>query len=256
MNVFLELKKRGIKLKKSDIFFKGYYTTAVGKVISIDSNKCDRDKKIYFLEDKNRNIIPCYETKITFVTGTEYEGMGTNEIKQLEKEGKLFSASSLELYREYYELDKDEDLMCCLKYGYSAQSRKYIESIMNEIGLIDLNAKEELITFQNPEIVRFYFNASTEIGRLDDNLWVAQTCFRYVIDDFGIIKMYFNHKPNNKEIKTAFGIDHFQSSPHEVFTCKECGQLKNWIDIPGNIIVKYAYSEARYCGCEKRIGLM
>lgn len=257
MSIINELKNRGISIIKSDDFYKGYYNTPKGVVISMDKSKCENG--IYLLTNNNGRIFPCGDHMMYVLTGTEYAGkVSTNkEAQQLAKEGKIYSFKSSDLYDEYYDFKNDKELESCFKYGYSSRSREYIESIMKEIGLIEyteasngsMSTDGEPTMFEILHEYDLFMNATTEVGKLEDRLWIVQTCHQIEIDDFAVIKMYFDHDPSIDNIRKAFSIRSFEIKPIEIFTCWECGHLTNWLDIDGDIDKKYEMVRERYCGC-------
>jgi hypothetical protein len=254
MGILLELKNRGIEVAKSNRLYRGYNMTPKGVVVS--DRKCENE--IHFLEGSNGKIFPCNETSVYIITGTKYEGKvyTKEELQKLVEQGEIFSFKSYELYSEYYDFPNNVELECCFKYGYSSRSRKYIEKVMNNIGLIsytdatnygggELGEPTEfdvLITFDD------FLDADIQLGKIG-NMWIAQTCYQYVIDDFAVIKMYFNRRPSSNDLKLAFAIRSFEQKPIEIFNCWECGHLTNWLDYDGDIKTKYDMAKEKYCGC-------
>ena len=257
MSIINELKSRGVSIVKSENMYKGYYNTPKGVVVSMDKSQCEDG--IYFLTNDKGKVFPCDDHVIYILAGTEYVGkVSTNkEAAELAKEGKIYSFKSSDLYDEYYDFKNNKELECCFKYRYSSRSRKYIETIMKEIGLINytdanngsMKPEGEPTNFDVIRKYSIFLNADTEVGELENKLWIAQTCYMIDIDDFAVVKMYFNHNPSIDDIKTAFAIRKFESKPIEVFTCWECGHLTNWLEIDGDIDKKYEMARERYCGC-------
>ncbi|WP_290770695.1 hypothetical protein, partial [Anaerofustis sp.] len=128
---------------------------------------------------------------------------------------------------------------------------------MSDIGLIEYitsNDEDEIseATLTNFDSVCKYCtfpNAYTYVGQIGGQ-WLAQTCYKTTIDDFAVIKMFFNHKPTYKEVRIAFDIRDFEQKPIEVFKCSKCKQLTNWLDFDGYIHDKYNMAEDKYCGCK------
>lgn len=235
------------------IYIRGIITL----VVSQNKSKCEDG--IYFLGNVKGRIFPCNDQKIFITSGTEYDGKikTKEEADRLANEGKIFSFKSSELYSEYYDFQSNQNLECCFKYGYSPRSRKYIETIMSEIGLINYTdaSNGSMCEDGNPtdfDVVckyNLFMNAETKIGMLESNLWIAQTCYQIETDDFAVIKMYFNHNPSDAELRTAFTVRKFELNPIEVFTCYECGRLTNWLELQGDINQKYDMAVEKYCGC-------
>lgn len=243
MSILAELQKRGIEVSKTDIFRRGYYTTPKGVAISKKMKKCE--KGIYLLKLSNGKTIPCGTGKVYFVKGTEYENanLSLEEADKLVEEGKLFGFKMRDLYKEYYDFKNDPELECCCNYGYSCASRKYIESVMNEIGMIDFIEADNYRDGKDGEMLEFdvirTYRDIVEIGKLDENTWVAQTTYQFGLDDLGIIKMCFNHMPTDDELRAAFTIRNFTSEPIEVYK-KICNDTwVNWLDFDGDITEKY-----------------
>lgn len=251
-----ELKNRSIEIIKTDDFFIGYYTTEVGVAVSRKEEKCESG--IYFLKDRNGRPFPCNNDTIYVASGTEYAGKvkSNAEAEQLAKDGKIYSFKSSDLYTEYYDFEHNKELECVFKYGYSLRSRKYIETLMEKIGLkyyTDVSngsgkPEGEPTNFNNPKTVKIYSNSETLIEKINEE-WLAETEFWFAPDDFAEIKMHFNHEPSTEDLKTAFSIRKFEQRPLEIFKCRSCGRLVNWLDIDGNITEKQQYAEERYCGC-------
>ena len=261
MGILTELSKKGMEVIKSDRFYRGFCNTSNGIVTSIFEDKCETG--IYFLRLKDSNgkdnIIPCLDSTTYIVSGTEYEGKinSINEAEQLAKEGKIYSFKNYDLYAEYYNFNNNEELECCFKYGYSSRSRKYIEAVMKNIGLINYMDTSNGLGGKDGEPSKFdmvckyslYANANTEIGKIQSDLWIAQTCYSISVDDFAVIKMYFSRKPSVKDVEAAFQIRRFEKEPIEIFKCWECGNTTNWLDIEGSIERKLDMIKEEYCGC-------
>ena len=252
MSILSELKRIGIDVTKTDNFFRGLRKTEVGYTISRKPSMCE--KSIYFLKRSESGVYPCNDQTLYVVFGTEYEDeISTREdAERLAAEGEIFSFKSSDLYAEYYNFAEDRDLECCFKYGYSAKSREYIESIMEEIGLIKYTQEDnqslQYVTKDN--VIKVYdiiISAKTYVGKVED-MWIAQTSFQ-VLDDITTIRFFFNRMPSEEDIRTAFTIKKFDEDPIEVFKCYECGHLTHWLDLPGDIADKRHMAEERYCGC-------
>lgn len=257
MNIIKELNKRNINVIKTEDLYKGYYVTDKGIVITERKSKCEDG--IYFLENDKGRVFPCNDQRIYITSGTEYDGKikTIEEADRLADEGKIFSFKSSDLYSEYYNFKDNRDLECCFKYGYSGRSRAYIESVMNNIGFLyytdaangSMKTEGEPSSFEVICKYSVFLNAETEVGKMKSDLWIAQTCYQIGSDDFAVVKMYFNHKPSKSDIKTAFAIRRFEMKPIEVFRCCECGHLRNWLDLQGDISQKYNMAKEKYCGC-------
>ena len=137
--------------------------------------------------------------------------------------------------------------------GYSMRTRAYIDGVMNKIGLTHYTDFE----YDTPEwfevLEKFECGifGTTEVGKLNENEWIARTCYQFEIDDFQIIKMYFNKKPSSESVRTALTIRNFERRIvcNEVFVCYECARLTHWLDTPGDICGKFNHLKDNYCGC-------
>lgn len=265
MSILSELEQRGIKIEKAKgaisdyAFYRGYRTTPQGAVAAVES-RCDEGMKIYFLNlitDKE-TFLPVTDKKIYILYGTEYANkkLTEEEAEALGKEGKICAFKVGDLYAEYYHFSEDTELESIFRYGYSVRSRKYIAKIMQNIGLTSWTEAEDSYTgdgklerFDHSERFAIALNADTEIGKLGDRHWLAQTCIRAGIDTFTVVKQHFDHHPSVDQINTAFDIRRFEYNPKEVFTCWECGRMTHWLDVPGNLHDKLDRAEDNYCGC-------
>lgn len=255
LGIIKELKKRNIDVVKSDQFLRGYYTTKAGIVISNQKDKCEQG--IYFLQNGQGNMFPINENPIYITTNTDYnESTSKEDLKKAASQGEIYAFKGADLYIEYYELYNDKNMECCLKYGYSYRSRKYIESVMMDIGLIEYSisnhekepSERTPTNFESICKYGIFENADTYIRQIN-NQWIAQTCFSESLNGFTVVKMYFDHKPRYKEVRMAFDIREFEENPIEIFNCSKCGRLTNWLDSDGYIFDKYNMAKDKYCGC-------
>lgn len=261
MGIIETLKIKGIEIIKTPSLYVGYERTDAGL------NGTRRTEKvsdgIYFLHikagDKGELVMPCCDKTIYISYGTEYFGTisSEDEAKKLSEQGKIYSFNSADLYAEYYDFTNNKELESFFKYHYSTRTRKYIEGVMQKIGLThytdaEIGSSKEGTPEEFDVVERFESGimATTEIGKLGDE-WIAQTCFQFEIDGFAIIKMHFNRKPSFDSVKTAFAIRNYEKSItcQEVFKCWECGHLVHWLDSPGDISEKLKHLEDKYCGC-------
>lgn len=256
MSILEELGKRGIDVTKTDSIFYGLQKTEKGYISTRDSSKCERG--VYFLELSNGATIHCDDSIVYLVKGTEYEDKvkSKEDAAKLASEGKIFSFKSSDLYAEFYNFAEDRELECCFKYQYSSRSRDYIEKIMKEIGLVrytdasNYGGGEDgvMSSFQILRIYDIFINLDIYVGKIGD-LWIAQAVNWYIVDDYAVIKMYFDHLPSEQEVKTAFDVMKFEEKPIEVFKCYECGRRVHWLDTPPETIgEKYYLATDRYCG--------
>ena len=245
MKILRELSDKGIKVTKTEHFYRGLQTTEKGIVAT--RNESNSEKGIYFLEIGGRTL-PCNDQVIFITSGTEFEGKvkTKEEAEALAEAGKILSFKSSDLYAEYYNFAEDEDLECCFKYGCSARSRKYVEETMKEIGLSGFKEDDEYLDVETVKEYGLYINEPTKIGKLESG-WVAQT-EHWNLDNYYVTKMYFDRLPTESEIVTAFYIIKFSYDPIEVFRCQGCDRISHWLEIPGDFKAKYTSAEERYCG--------
>lgn len=175
---------------------------------------------------------------IYVTSGTEYQNkdISGDELRILAANGKIFSFKSSDLYAEYYHFNEDEDLECCFKYRYSARSRRYLEAIMRNIGLLYYTEMENSSGLsegrpEGIELIKKY--EEFEICKSGDK-WIAQTGDQISYDDFSMIKFYFDHMPTIKEVKTSMEIREFEKNPVEVYY-DYSGNPRNWLDLEGSI---------------------
>lgn len=92
-----------------------------------------------------------------------------------------------------------------------------------------------------------------DVGKLDDDKWVAQYSIRTDIDDYDICSMIFNKKPSKEDIIIAHLVDEIETYfcicgyDKVTFTCWECGCKYHWLDIPGSLKEKWECYKERYC---------
>lgn len=258
MSIIETLKNKGIEIVTNGMFI-GYERTDAGLNVTRNAEKVEK-KVDYLKPSTGRFVFPCNDDIVYITTGTEYEGKvkSKEETRKLAEQGLIYSFKSSDLYAEYYNFAEEKELECFFRHGYSTKTRKYIEKVMDEIGLTrytdDQNGSSTPEgtpeTFDVIESVHVACNATTEIGKLNDQ-WFAQTCYSVDLDDFGVIKMYFSKKPTAKSIRKALAVRDFEHrfEHTEVFTCWECGHLTHWTDTHGDITEKLTHLEDKYCGC-------
>lgn len=262
MGIIETLKNKGIEIIKTPDLYIGYEETEAGLNETKRAEKASNG--VYFLHikagDKGELVVPCGNKTIYISHGTEYADKikSEDEAKELAEQGKIYSFNGADLYAEYYDFANNKELESFFKYHYSTRTRKYIESVMGRIGLmryteseIDSTPEGTPAEFDKIDEFKSGFYSDTAIGKLETGEWIAQTCYRYDIDGFGVIKMYFDKRPTVKKVKTALTIREYEHSfsHHEVFRCWECGHLTHWLDVPGDITEKYSHLEDKYCGC-------
>lgn len=256
MSIIETLKSKGIEVIKTDDLYVGYTNTEAGYVRTKD----DPQNSVNFLRlSTSQRAIPCNSGKCYVSSGTEYQDKikTVKEAESLAEQGKIYSFKAFDLYAEYYDFDNEKELESFFFHKYSTRTRRYIEGVMHNTGLIRYtdasNGSGDIDGVPTEFDVLDSFDLGidrVEIGKLETGEWLAQTCHQIEIDDFEVIKMYFINKPSAKTVKTAFAIRNFEvSQSREVFKCWECGKLTNWLDTPGDFAEKLNHLHDRYCGC-------
>lgn len=262
MEIIETLTSKGIEIIKTPALYIGYEETEAGPSATAQKEKASDG--VYFLRIKTANkgelTVPCGKKTIYIAHGTEYADKikSEDEAKELAEQGKIFSFDSADLYAEYYDFANNKELESFFKCHYSLRTKKYIESVKNRIGLlryteseIDSTPEGTPAEFDKIDEFKSGFYSDTEIGKLETGEWIAQTCYQFDIDGFGVMKMFFDERPTVKTIKTALTIREYEHSfiRPEVFRCWECGHLRHWLDVPGDITEKFRHLEDKYCGC-------
>lgn len=171
--------------------------------------------------------------------------------------------TGLDFYRAYYDLTDDD--FCKLENGYSLHTKQYLDDQRAKIGLsrytvASNDSGDDAGKLETIPMVEFplpvYLNADTRIGTLPDNTTVVETSYWYTVDDFAVIKIYFDHDPTTAEVLDAFAIkdaeDYFrraQEDDAEYFVCRTCEHRVQWTEVPGNVREKIDKLKARWCGC-------
>lgn len=195
----------------------------------------------------DRIILTCNE--VIKETSDEY-------LKKLEGEGKIVITNPLELYTMFSDLSDDE--IHLLLYGYSIRTKKYLDAVIKNIGLLETKAgyKEEKFEIERQYNIWPNLTGSgyVDVGRLSDGRYIAQFSYRTDIDDYIIEKYYFNHFPSRKDIITAKLVDdvksYFKFGNKEIFHCWECGVEKHWLDIQASSLEeRFERLKEKYCGC-------
>jgi hypothetical protein len=266
MNILSELERRGVKVAETKGALSGYRTTPQGPVSCLSADQCDEGKLVRALDLVRGDSVlhPGVHQTVNVIFDTEYAGqkLSEEEAQTLAKAGKIFSFCMEDVYTEYYGFASDPELKSFFEHGYSVRSRRYIEKVMQDIGLTYYTDAEGSPTgngrwekFDRSEVFSVALNADTEVGKIDENHWLAQTAIQGGIDSYGVVKMHFDHHPSGEQILTAFDVRRFDNyhilgrQSLEVFTCWECGRTTHWLDVPGSLHEKLDRAEDHYCGC-------
>ena len=158
----------------------------------------------------------------------------------------------IEVYRDYYDLD--EEGVTLLMYRYSGRSKKYLDEEKERIGLISIKEGPPEAFFVLDEFNVGMGIGLIETGRYADGRFVAQSASESLYEDADVLRMHFNHLPDQREVEDALIVRKmerdFRLGRHrETFTCSDCLERRHWLDIPGNIQEKLALRLMRKCGC-------
>ena len=137
----------------------------------------------------------------------------------------------------------------------------YLREVKRNIGLIEIKHGwygEVFVPVKQYDIwVNLTGSGYVDIGRLSDNLWVAQYSIRTAVDDFDVTRMYFNRLPSKKDIITAAALEdvetYFNTNGWDkaVTYCYACGREFHFCDIKArDLKQKFNYFLNHYCGCE------
>lgn len=249
MKIIDMIKNHGANLTEDPDSGRGYKRTEAGVTLTRKKDEADRWFSMLRLNGK---FLPKSKSKVYFTAGTKYEGATKEEIEIAAQNGEIDSFVMADLYQEYYDLDNDSDGNAIENHGCSARTWNYITSIMEHIGLVDINEGEDMIYIDNGEVFPIYWVADTIVGMIDGK-WCATTTLPSP-ESYTQIKMWFNKKPSREDIETAFQIRRaiYSICWHtgaEVFRCWECGHIVNWLDCDsGNLSDILDRAENKYCG--------
>lgn len=167
-----------------------------------------------------------------------------------------FKTTSNELFKLLYPKEWDEVKD---RYEPDKRTKKYLDSVKNNIGYIKTEADYNEIKIN---VVDKHFiwigvtgDGYVSVGQDDNNNWIAQYSIRTAIDDYTIVKHYFNKKPSVKDIlmterlKDINWYFNYNGWDKNTFICWECGIRHHWLDCPGDLMEKWENFKERYCGC-------
>ncbi|WPX08136.1 hypothetical protein [Anaerocellum danielii] len=199
------------------------------------------------------------DRKIYLTFGQDINGDPRNlSRKELEEKG-IVALSERELgkllFPEHYEEIRP-------KIEPDNRMQKYLEGIKRGIGLIKIAHGYDEEDFVPVKRYKIWHNLTgsgyVDVGRIDDKLWVAQYSYRTSIDDYDVVRMYFNKFPSKKDIRTAATIEDietyfsFNGWDKANFYCWECGLERHFCDIKASTLEqKYDYFLNNYCGCDE-----
>lgn len=177
--------------------------------------------------------------------------------------GKPFAFYSDDVYADYYSFASDPDLESFFENCYSAKTRDFFKEVMEGIGLTSYTEAEPSNTgdgkweaLEDTENVDYLLNGATQVGKMEDGRWLAQTSVRMDINSFLVLKMYFDRHPTREQISTAFDIRNGGDDltrRSEVFSCLGCGHQIHWLDVPGDLCQKRKCLHNMVCGCDNPV---
>lgn len=213
------------------------------------------------------NKITGSKTRAYCGTGTIFlmndDNLDVKELKEASKEkmnelanqGMLLKLTWKDIWVDYIGIDED----VYLEYinGYDKRTRLYLEKVLKNIGLIEEDCGWEEEKFEILKQYSIWGNLTgsgyVDVGRLEDGKYIAQYSYRTDIDDYEIVKLYFDHLPTEKDIRTSRLVNdievYFSMYRRSTFVCWECGRDVHWLDTEGNLEVKFMNLKKKYCGC-------
>jgi len=140
----------------------------------------------------------------------------------------------------------------------------YIQEVKRNIGLLEIKHGDEevFVPVKQYDIwANLMGSVYAYIGRLSDNLWVAQYSIRTAIDDYtdgyDVTRMYFNKMPSREDVITASTLEdvetYFNTNGWDeaTFLCYTCSRPRHFCDIKArDLKQKFNYFLKHYCGCE------
>lgn len=178
------------------------------------------------------------------------------EAELLVEQGVAYKATTNELYAAYFHQGEEEQ--CKFRYGYGMKSRAYLESAMEEIGLLTIEKDIKGTSMLSTAAERIFVHTFMHIEKIDE-CWIVETddkfddgSFDFVFDCVGCVRMCFARRPTDQDLESAFAIMKIESRlqhSKETFRCWECARTVHWTDVEGNIVEKAARFKKKYCGC-------
>ena len=136
----------------------------------------------------------------------------------------------------------------------------YIQEVKRNIGLLEIKHGDEevFVPVKQYDIwANLMGSVYAYIGRLSDNLWVAQYSIRTAVDDFDVTRMYFNKMPSKKDIIPAATLEDVEAFfntngwDKATFLCYACSRPRHFCHIKArDLKQKFNYFLKHYCGCE------
>lgn len=155
------------------------------------------------------------------------------------------------VYRDYYDLD--DNAYTLLLYNYSSRTKAYLDAEKARIGLIDYKEGLPEGFFALDKYPVGQGIGEVDVGRYADGRFVAQTS-QALFEDAYVLRMHFTHFPSRQDVEDTLTIRKiardFKLGRHrEMFVCGDCGEIRHWLDIGGNIQRKLFLRLRRKCGC-------
>lgn len=232
-----------MEFNRKELIEKFYDIKFENNVLWITKKGSNKQHAVPHSPDK-KIILTCNET--IKETNDEY-------LKRLESEEKIIITNPKELYSMFSGLSGDE--IHLLLYGYSERTKKYLNTVIKNIGLLEIKAGYEEEQFEVERQYDIWPNIRcVEVGKLPDGRYIAQFSYRTDIDDYVVERYYFNHFPSKKDILTVKLIQdietYFRLGGKETFYCWECGVARHWLDIQASSLEeRFERLKEKYCGC-------
>lgn len=158
-----------------------------------------------------------------------------------------------EVYRDYYGLD--DNAACWLLYNHSLRTKEYLDAEKARIGLTDYKEGFPEGFFALDKYPISGGLGEVDVGRYADGRFVAQTS-QALFDEAHVLRMHYTRFPSRQDVEDTLTIRKierdFKLGRHrELFHCTDCGEMRHWLDIDGDISTKLKMRLKRRCGCAK-----
>lgn len=228
----------------------------------MESKKCALGMSAY-IKNKitgKKIMIPYSMGKIYLINDESLEVEKLREIskemvEELVDQGKLLKLTWKDIWVNYVGIDED----IYLEYidGYDKRTRLYLKKIIENIGLLGEKHGWDEEKFEIIKQYRIWINLTgsgyVDIGKLDDEKYIAQYSIQTDVDDYDVTRLYFDHMPTKNDIETVKLVDdiefYFCTHKKSTFKCWDCGSEVHWLDTEGNLETKFENLKNGYCGC-------
>ena len=214
-----------------------------------------KDTFIYLHVNGERKFIYALDDKRLFLTF----GVGAKNAEEAIENG-AYETTGMKLTELLFPDEFAQIKAKYLSYPYvmDERTKSYLDAIKNKIGLLETKAGWDEETFDPVIQYDIWINLTgsgyVDVGQLHDGRWIAQFAFRTDIDDYCIVRYYFNRKPSRKDIITVKTIEDIEGYlslrgyDKVEFECWECGQKAHFCDIPADTLEeKFEFFKERYC---------